>query len=79
MTTITISGPGGSIQYEVEIIRRLLESEGFKVSVKDKYPFVPDKAEGFDSWEEYQEHRRKLLSEKQKEIELIADHLPWGG
>ncbi len=79
-TTITISGPGGNISYEMEIIKQALEKEGFKVNVTDSHPFIERIHKScFKSMEEYLEHRRKLMAEKPREINLVAEHLPWGG
>ena len=87
MIMITVSGPGGNISYEMEMLRILFESEGYQVRVQNEHPFVANDLERstqFASWEEYQAHRRKLTAErnlmnKPTEIVLVANHIPWGG
>ena len=87
MVTITVSGPGGNISYEMELLKRFLESEGYQVAVENEYPFVAGdpKCSDFSSWEEYQAHRRYLMSEAYErreyhnQITLKAEHHSWGG
>lgn len=79
--TITVSGPGGNISYEVELLKQYLESEGYKVAVENEHPFIagdPTCSE-FSSWEEYHAHRRKLKKGRIKWCKIIARHIPWGG
>lgn len=87
MVTVTVSGPGKNISYEMELLRRFFESEGYQVTVENEYPFVagdPQCSE-FSSWEEYHAHRTHLRSEAYEQREyhnqltLKAEHFPWGG
>lgn len=81
--TITISGAGSVINFEVEIIRALLEKEGYKVEVDNRHPWKPN--DSFATMEEYLEHRRRLLQDpdyrgyRTQTAKVIAQHLPWGG
>lgn len=81
MVTITVTGPGGNISFEMILIRELLQREGYIVEVVDDHPFIPGdrRCSSFASLEEYLEHRRKLLAESPGEITLVARHQPWGG
>ncbi len=79
MVTIKVTGPGGTISFEMLLIQELLEREGYKVVVQDDHPFSGRKNSEFKTKEEYFEHRRKLMAEKPREIVLEADHQPWGG
>lgn len=72
---VTVSGPGGCIDYEVEVIRRALEAEGLKVNVIDPHPFEPN--ESFANIDELLAHCKTLSGSIT--VDLIANHIPWGG
>ena len=88
MITVTVSGPGGVIAYEVELVRRALEAGGLVVIVKDDFPLkdIPNDAR----WrytgtanEQFERMRSDRIAEQSvgesRVIRLVADHLPWGG
>lgn len=66
---ITVSGPGGVIGYETEVIRRSFELMGYQVEVKDEHPLEPGDFERMDA-------RRGTGSVK---ILLSTEHQPWSG
>lgn len=70
---VKVSGPGGCINYEVEIIRRTLAAEGFVVDVTNSHP--PSN----ETIDEHVERIRKLNHAKRTKINLVANHCPWGG
>lgn len=76
--TVTVTGPGGCINTEVEIIRRALESVGCTVDVTNKYPhqFSEDPQAGYST-----KTMDQIISENRcnARVSLIADHEPWGG
>lgn len=86
-TKITVSGPGSVINFEVEVIRQLLESLGYKVILENPHPFVPysDSNSVVKTLEDYLTNRKLLLKKVKdenlsaEEIILQAQHIPWGG
>lgn len=82
-TTITITGHGSIINFEVEMINRLLIDLGYKVTLKNPHPFVANDLDDstIKTLEDFLEYRKSLLKEKSvlNEIILEAKHLPWGG
>lgn len=82
--TITISGPGLCIQFETELIKKLFSELGYKIEIKDKYPFENNKPENGDTLEEYLDRRKKHTQERKNNgtpdvIKIITDHQLWGG
>ncbi len=72
--TVTVQGLGGTIAYEMVIIRRALEAAGINVEVNDIDPIN----ESEESEDEFIE-RMKTLNHSKTQIKLIAKHIPWGG
>ena len=74
VTTIEISGMGGTINYPVDVIVRALKEAGLQVEVQDDYPsdnadeMMRDMKERIDSGEI-----------KDWKINVKTKHLPWGG
>jgi len=66
---IKVTGPGGLIGYETEVIRRSFELMGYQVEVKDAHPLEPGDFERMDA-------RRGTGGFK---ILLSTEHIPWGG
>jgi hypothetical protein len=85
MITITISGPGGCMEYELETIKRALIGAGINLHIINPYPWVdsPDKM----PHEEYMKKRREDLLSGQQLVDaikndrttIIVEHMPWGG
>lgn len=87
-TTIIVSGPGGCINFEVEIIKRALEAYGVTVTIENDAPEVTD---GFieeiarrlnGDWSEGNPNNLKdeyNLGAIKKEVHIKVDHIPWGG
>lgn len=83
MTTITITGPGGIINYEAEIIRKALVEAGCTVTYNN------DSAE--DNPQAFVEAIHLRLTDPNwgapflepgvitKEVVINVNHLPWGG
>lgn len=81
--TVTVTGPGGVIRYEMIVIRRALEAAGVRVTVIDDHP--ADNEEEWvvemkrridnDDWAAPYTWSKKL----NRSVELIAVHCPWGG
>lgn len=75
-TTVTVSGAGGIISYEMILIQRALEAAGILVCVKDDMPRREDP-------DAYIAHRQKLNTAANRgspdTVHLIANHIPWGG
>lgn len=79
---VTVTGLGGCIFYEADVIRRAFEGLGYDVSVTSKFdshdiPF-PEKPDEFYS------RRTEQLLERVKagehpQLELTIIHQPWGG
>lgn len=75
-TIITISGPGMNINTELYLIQRLLESQGYTISIENNHP--PEK----NRYVEQELNRLRGLRDKSPEyykIKIIMDHQPWGG
>lgn len=73
--TITISGPGTTFNYELEIIKRALEAAHLKVEVVNEYPSE-------ESPDEMLKRVERQIAEgdlRPRKVKLIADHIPWGG
>lgn len=81
--TVTVTGPGGIINYEVEVIKRALEAAHVRVEVINPHP--DDNPEKM-----VQEIERRLTDDQwaapytwskriTKSVKLVADHCPWGG
>ncbi len=68
-TKIVISGAGGTIHHEIYSISDFLKSKGYEVKVIDDSPPKDIKEYGFDSYG----------NPVKCEIEIKANHLPWGG
>jgi len=74
MTTIEISGLGGTIDYPKEVIVKALKEAGLQVEVQDDYPshnadeMMRDMKERIDSGEI-----------KDWKINVKTKNLPWGG
>lgn len=66
MITITVTGPGGVISYEMAIIKQALEYHGSFVEVVDSEP-------------EYSLEEKDKLKPRRNNVKLIANHCPWGG
>jgi len=74
-TTITVTGYGGTIGFEIEMLRQALESWGYTVIIKDKHPAnLPE-----EEMNEWCEERLALITKRKEKITLVADHRPWGG
>lgn len=88
MTTIRITGAGGTFCFEAEIIKQALRAEGIVVNVITNYEYeLTD--------EEMDEVRRRMkgdwsggtdgpkdefnLGKIEREVLIIEDHQPWGG
>ena len=73
--TITVSGPGGIINTEVELIRRTLVNEGFNVTV-DNNLSIPSE----DLQNMIDRRRARVILRKEKtegpQIRIVADHQP---
>lgn len=67
--TVTVSGPGGVINHEIDLIYKALIAAGHEVSVKNEDAFT--------------EEQKKIATSRPPvtpwKIHLIADHQPWGG
>lgn len=73
--TITVSGPGGCINIEVQLIEEILKQQGFNVVVYNDHHEDPVKVqERIDSLRA-EDHFKKTNSF----IILKAEHQPWGG
>lgn len=63
---VRVSGPGGVIADEMQLIRELLIECGYRVNVQDEHPW-PDVAD-----------IRSKRTGKGKIVKLVAVHCPWG-
>lgn len=70
--TVTVTGPGGCISGEIEIIRRALTAAGINVTIADPHPPVEGFTEVLDKY---------IASGRmsQTNVKIIAMHCPWGG
>lgn len=76
---VTVSGPGGCINYEAETIKRALEAAGCFVDYENSHP----------DQRVVEEHRSTrdddfnplLVAPKRIKsyVKLIVEHCPWGG
>jgi hypothetical protein len=79
--TINVSGPGGCINYEAELIKRALEMVGFSVTLHNNYPIEEQVDTIGDTPMTVAEYMDTIDAHK---IELppvtmtITNH-PWGG
>lgn len=79
--TIDISGPGGCVGFEAELVIRALQQVGYKVEVTSNW----NKSYTKEEMDKHIAHRiqliqRDLAEGKPEEIVKInVDHLPWGG
>lgn len=67
-----VRGPGGTINYEVEVLRQFLEAMGVEVEVVNPHP---DAASALPAAVLDQIRNGRLRGK----VRLRADHLPWGG
>lgn len=74
MTTIEIKGPGGTINYPVNVIVKALKEAGLQVEVQDDYP--SDNADEMMSLVKEQIDSGEI---KDWKINVKTKHLPWGG
>ncbi len=76
MVKVTITGPGSCINIELYLIKKLLESEGYNVSVVNDHP------EDENRFTEAELIRLKNLRDESPEhytAKIIMEHEPWGG
>lgn len=87
MTTITISGAGGTIDTEVIIISNVFRSLGYDVEVVNKETKAgvkPNKAEmdrvvsKAANWNKSPPKMGDFQCGKLA-VRIVADHIPWGG
>jgi len=74
VTTIEISGPGGTIGYPKDVIVKALREAGLQVEVQDDYPS--------DNADELMSKTKKAIDSgeiKDWKINVKAKHLFWGG
>lgn len=73
---IIISGPGMSINAELFLIKKMLETEGYLVSVKNDHSIDEIRYD-----EKELQRLRDLRSKNQKhhKVNIIMKHQPWGG
>jgi len=76
--TVNITGPGGTICYEAEIIRRALEDALCTIVKYNDLYYPPEKNKNMDKF--IYDYRQKIASGMiTKEIEIHVNHEPWGG
>jgi hypothetical protein len=75
-TKITITGPGGTINFEVEVIRAALAAHNVTVNVINDHPFVND---FLPTPEEFVAYRKDLHAIQPHTVTIEANHIPWGG
>ena len=88
MTTITVTGAGGTIQNEIFLIADTLRKAGYIVNIKDAYYPKETYADANDI-EKTREHCIKFNNGQlfegkeykcpQMQVLIKADHIPWGG
>lgn len=74
MTEIRITGAGGTISYEYYVILKALKEAGLTVVEQNDFPESnPQK--------HLKTIKRRITTEviEDKEVKLIAVHVPWGG
>jgi hypothetical protein len=77
---IVISGPGGCIEFEAELVIQALQKAGFSVSTETNHK----RDSTVEGTEEYMARRHKLLQDrlaqgKEETIHVRINHCPWGG
>ena len=70
--TVTVSGPGGIVNREVEIIRRALLEANCSVQVENAHPDDSDISGQYKP-------RNIPTGGVKSHVQLIVEHLPWGG
>ena len=70
---ITVRGPGGLINYEMDLIEQALKAAGITVHVDN------DCKDAHKDTETYTKFRNEKTAKEGYEVTLIADHIPWGG
>lgn len=71
--TVTVSGPGGCINAEIELIRRMFVDNGFEVEVNNTHP---------PQGETIAEHVERIFALEiphRTKITIVGKHCPWGG
>ncbi len=79
MITIKVTGPGGTIDFEMMVIKMLFEQIGISVIVENEYPWPDDNPLIADAFIEDRIKSIKNGTFQSPEIKLIAEHCPWGG
>jgi hypothetical protein len=78
--TVNVSGAGQMISHPLIIIRRALQEAGYTVYTTDDSPVIYDhpspQARQFKDEDDFVKNAN--VSEH-FQIELVTDHLPWGG
>jgi hypothetical protein len=82
MISINISGPGGCINYEAELIKRALEMLGFPVTVHNNYP-IEEQARTIGSKpmtvNEFMDAAAQRRPEILDPVTMTVNNCPWGG
>lgn len=60
---VTVEGPGGCIAWYMQQIEKMFRDQGHEVVVTDDHPYPVRDNKHMDGWE----------------VQLVANHLPWGG
>jgi hypothetical protein len=68
---VQVSGPGGCINYEIELIRRAMEAAGIEVVIRNSHP---DPQDVLDTMFE----RAETIGNMTRVV-IQAYHSPWGG
>ena len=83
---VTVTGPGGCINFETIIIQRALEAVGITVVVEDECPLHSRNTDSPQSYpketeDEYVDRITEIIKTENHPItvKLIAEHCPWGG
>jgi hypothetical protein len=71
--SVTVQGPGGTFDFELEVIRRALEKAGCNVEISTNNKLKPMSDEAFKKMMDTSRQRKDTT------IKLHAHHLPWGG
>lgn len=72
--TVTVKGPGGCIATEMAIIRKTLQNFGIHVNTVDDHV---SKMTDEDLIRQLEERNKRGV--KPFVVNLVAEHLPWGG
>ena len=75
--TVNVTGPGGIINFETEMIRKVFADLGMTVEINDPHPFKSDSKSSM-TFEQYIERCKKGANARHKVI-INVNHLPWGG